>query len=86
MARGRARTDSSASKQTKNVNSKKIPNEEQHQTLSKKLKAKQEAKTASKTGEQIYELRVIPQLWLNMQKVSFMNRKKLFPFTNQSQI
>ncbi|XP_018978573.2 DNA damage-binding protein 2-like [Cyprinus carpio] len=49
MARGRARTDSSASKQTKNVNSKKIPNEEQHQTLSKKLKAKQEAKTASKT-------------------------------------
>uniref|UniRef100_A0A673N2A9 DNA damage-binding protein 2 n=2 Tax=Sinocyclocheilus rhinocerous TaxID=307959 RepID=A0A673N2A9_9TELE len=49
MARGRARTDSSASKQTMNVNSKKRPNEEQHQTLSKKLKAKQEGKTASKT-------------------------------------
>ncbi|XP_016367880.1 DNA damage-binding protein 2-like isoform X3 [Sinocyclocheilus rhinocerous] len=32
-----------------NVNSKKRPNEEQHQTLSKKLKAKQEGKTASKT-------------------------------------
>uniref|UniRef100_A0A672MMU2 DNA damage-binding protein 2 n=1 Tax=Sinocyclocheilus grahami TaxID=75366 RepID=A0A672MMU2_SINGR len=49
MARGRARTDSSASKQTMNVNAKKRANEEQHQTLSKNLKAKQEGKTASKT-------------------------------------
>uniref|UniRef100_A0A671NT18 DNA damage-binding protein 2 n=1 Tax=Sinocyclocheilus anshuiensis TaxID=1608454 RepID=A0A671NT18_9TELE len=42
MARGRARTDSSALKQTMNVNSKTRANEEQHQTLSKNLKAKQE--------------------------------------------
>uniref|UniRef100_A0A671SW15 DNA damage-binding protein 2 n=1 Tax=Sinocyclocheilus anshuiensis TaxID=1608454 RepID=A0A671SW15_9TELE len=42
MARGRAQTDSSASKQTKKVNSKKRPNEEQTETLSKKLKAKKE--------------------------------------------
>ncbi|XP_042600019.1 DNA damage-binding protein 2 [Cyprinus carpio] len=49
MARGTAQTDSSASKQTKNVNSKKRPNEEQTQTLSKKQKAKNEGKTAQKT-------------------------------------
>ncbi|XP_016405983.1 DNA damage-binding protein 2 isoform X4 [Sinocyclocheilus rhinocerous] len=49
MARGRAQTDSSASKQTKIVNSKKRPNEEQTETLSKKLKAKKEGKTAQKT-------------------------------------
>ncbi|XP_050990707.1 DNA damage-binding protein 2 isoform X1 [Labeo rohita] len=48
MARGRAQTDSSASRQTKKVNSKKRPNEEKPQTLSKKLKAKQEGKAASK--------------------------------------
>ncbi|XP_016338757.1 DNA damage-binding protein 2 isoform X3 [Sinocyclocheilus anshuiensis] len=49
MARGRAQTDSSASKQTKKVNSKKRPNEEQTETLSKKLKAKKEGKAAKKT-------------------------------------
>lgn len=55
MARGTAQTDSSASKQTKNVNSKKRPNEEQTQTLSKKQKAKNEGKTAQKTGKQSCE-------------------------------
>ncbi|XP_067245401.1 DNA damage-binding protein 2 [Chanodichthys erythropterus] len=53
MARGRAQTDSTASKQMKNVNSKKRPNEEPPQTLSKKLKAKQQAKTSSKTDTYI---------------------------------
>ncbi|XP_039540133.1 DNA damage-binding protein 2-like [Pimephales promelas] len=51
MARGRAQTDSTASKQTKNV--KKRPNEEPPQTLSKKLKAKQKGKTAPKADTYI---------------------------------
>lgn len=54
MARGRAQRDSTASKQTKNVNSKKRPNEEPPETLSKKLKAKQKGKTAPKAGEESY--------------------------------
>ncbi|KAK7152103.1 hypothetical protein R3I94_008438 [Phoxinus phoxinus] len=52
MARGRAQTDS-ASKQTKNVDSKKRPYEEPPQTLSKKLKAKQKGKTAPKADTYI---------------------------------
>ncbi|XP_039540224.1 DNA damage-binding protein 2 isoform X2 [Pimephales promelas] len=51
MARGRAQTDSTASKQTKNV--KKRPNEEPPQTLSKKLKAKQKGETAPKADTYI---------------------------------
>lgn len=70
MARGRAQTDSTASKQAKNVNSKKRPNEEPPQTLSKKLKAKQQGKTASKTGEESYKLCLTSaQFGLNIQKV-----------------
>ncbi|XP_056621464.1 DNA damage-binding protein 2 [Triplophysa dalaica] len=47
MARGRAQTDSSAANQTRKDNSKKRPNKESHQTLSKKLKAKKDDKTSS---------------------------------------
>lgn len=66
MARGRAQTDSAASKQANNVNSKKRPNEEPPQTLSKKLKAKQQGKTAPKKGEESF---TIAQFDLNIQKV-----------------
>ncbi|XP_005159091.1 DNA damage-binding protein 2 isoform X1 [Danio rerio] len=52
MARGRAQTDSAASKQTKTVNSKKRPNEETPQPSTKKLKAKQQHK--SKQKEETY--------------------------------